>query len=235
MSCDADIPPAFVHSIQTNVCAGCGGEVMNQAAKEMLDELTDAMERMPNDPQGVAGWLLSNYKLVKVGERVEPTEEFHRKRSAKRNASSVEDDDRNLAIADNTVQKFLKRTGQAGRVAENNAKLAALAKQIKAGPSEEQYGDIDSHGEDVDGDFEEDYTPPVASAKKTLANNVMIGAEGDEPLSPEETAKLMKRVADSGSKLDTGAQALQMQRMDRLARQQGVADGTGPGTFRRGG
>lgn len=232
MSCDADIPPAFVHCIQSNSCPGCGGDIMNEAAKELLDELTDAMERMPNDAQGVAGWLLSNYRLAKLGETAEPTEEFHRKRAAQPQGPNAPE--RALAVANNPVQKFLKRSGQAGKVAENNAKLAALAQQIQSDPNDTQYGEGLDAAEDVDGDFEEQYVPPVASAKKTLANNVMIGGDGNEqPLSAEDVAKLMERVSNAGPK-NSGVEALQMQRMDRLAKQQGVADGSGQGSFRRG-
>jgi hypothetical protein len=52
---------------------------MAEESKCLLDELTTAMSSMPNDPQGLAGWLLSNYRLQKVGSG-EPTG-FHRKQA----------------------------------------------------------------------------------------------------------------------------------------------------------
>jgi len=76
MNCQAEIPPEWVAAIQRNECPGCGKEIMNDRAKELLAELTDAMERMPKNPQGVAGWLMSNYEFRKIGEAV-PTERFH--------------------------------------------------------------------------------------------------------------------------------------------------------------
>ena len=59
MSCMAEIPPAWVNAIQRNECPGCGKAIMDEASKELLDELRSAMESMPNDPEGLAGWLLS--------------------------------------------------------------------------------------------------------------------------------------------------------------------------------
>jgi hypothetical protein len=76
MSCGAEMPPEFKAAIQNNLCAACGGELMNDASLELLDELKEALERMPNDPEGVAGWLLSNYEMRKVGTG-EPVTQFH--------------------------------------------------------------------------------------------------------------------------------------------------------------
>lgn len=79
MSCGADIPPQWVTCINENKCPGCGGTIMDLSAKELLDELRTAMSKMPNDPEGLAGWLLSNYTLHKIGS-AEPTV-FHRKQT----------------------------------------------------------------------------------------------------------------------------------------------------------
>ena len=75
MSCNADIPPQWVSCINENKCPGCGGSIMNLAEKELLVELREAMGKMPNDPEGLAGWLLTNYRLEKIGT-AEPTN-FH--------------------------------------------------------------------------------------------------------------------------------------------------------------
>lgn len=68
MSCNTEIPPNWVSAIQSNVCPACGGDIMNEESQELLNELRSAMEEMPNDPEGLAGWLLSNYNIVKVGD-----------------------------------------------------------------------------------------------------------------------------------------------------------------------
>lgn len=67
MSCGSPIPPEFKAAIQNNICPSCGGELMNDATLEMLHELKEALKKMPNDPEGIAGWLLSHYEMRKVG------------------------------------------------------------------------------------------------------------------------------------------------------------------------
>jgi len=78
-SCGCDVPPAFVHAIKQNICAGCGGSIMDESSVELMSGLATAMEKMEYDPQGIAGWLLSNYRLEKVGDG-EPTG-FHKIRT----------------------------------------------------------------------------------------------------------------------------------------------------------
>lgn len=88
MSCNAEIPPEWVACIQENKCPGCGGAIMDDSSKQLLDELREAMQRMPGDPEGLAGWLLSNYQLIKIGS-AEPTV-FHRKKDELEKPAQVE-------------------------------------------------------------------------------------------------------------------------------------------------
>ena len=76
MSCGAPILPEFKAAITNNICPACGGELINEATIELLDELKAAFEKMPNDPEGLAGWLLSNYEMKKVGT-AEPVQQFY--------------------------------------------------------------------------------------------------------------------------------------------------------------
>ncbi len=76
MSCGAIIPPEFKAAIASNICAGCGGEIMNEATLELLDELKEALQEMPNDPEGIAGWLLSHYEMRKFGS-AQPVGQFY--------------------------------------------------------------------------------------------------------------------------------------------------------------
>ena len=78
MSCNVDIPPTFKNSIQNNLCPSCGGAIMSDAAIELLDEIKEALSKMPNDPEGLAGWLLSNYEMRKIGS-AEPVQFFNQK------------------------------------------------------------------------------------------------------------------------------------------------------------
>lgn len=81
-SCGVDIPPEWVKAIQKNECPACEGEIMDSGSQELLQELSAAMEQMPNDPRGIAGWLLSNYTVTKIGEAV-PVARFHGGKLAK--------------------------------------------------------------------------------------------------------------------------------------------------------
>ena len=76
MSCGSPVPPEFKAAIQNNICPSCGGELMNEATLDMLDELKDALKKMPNDAEGIAGWLLSNYEMRKIGTG-EPVGQFY--------------------------------------------------------------------------------------------------------------------------------------------------------------
>jgi hypothetical protein len=151
-SCGANIPPEWVNAINSNVCPGCGGAIMDEKSKELLDELANAMERMPNDPQGVAGWLLSNYEFRKVGDGI-PTEKFHRK------GAGPEVDTSDLKV-DPAHAKFHKAAGskafEINPTIENvkkskNGKLAELASNIQS--IADPYGDDDI---EVDNEYPDD-------------------------------------------------------------------------------
>lgn len=77
ISCKVEIPSSFVMAIEANKCPGCGGEIQSPESVEFMSELAKALERMPNDPKGIAGWILSNYNISKIGDE-EPPERFHR-------------------------------------------------------------------------------------------------------------------------------------------------------------
>lgn len=88
MNCSTEIPPNWVACIQKNICPACGESILDSSGEELLKELTEAMERMPNDPAGVAGWLLSNFFIKKIGS-AEPVDEFYgRNNRSKSNSES---------------------------------------------------------------------------------------------------------------------------------------------------
>lgn len=129
ISCQAAIPAEWVACIQSNSCPGCGGEIMDSSNKELLDELTAAMERMPNNPQGIVGWIMSNYKLIKIGDAV-PAEKFHVKGQKE---------------SSQQPNKFLQRTNAYKNIEatqnKTNSKLAVMAEAIANGNIEnEMYG-----------------------------------------------------------------------------------------------
>jgi hypothetical protein len=117
MSCSAEIPPAWIHAINSNICPGCGGIIMNNESQMILAEVRDALNQMPNNPEGLAGWLLSNYKLVKIGD-AEPTEFHQRLKSddelVKTDVTKAASSLPKASSADEKTQlfqKFLQRTG----------------------------------------------------------------------------------------------------------------------------
>lgn len=136
--CTADIPPQWVHSINTNICPSCGGSLMTDDEAHMLTDLREAMSKMPNNPEGIAGWLLSNYKLEKCGDG-EPTE-FHQPKEPPKKYQTDSNQNENL------VNKFLKRTGIKPK---DNSHFKNLVKQIKSGENEEVLMDSDESDEEV--------------------------------------------------------------------------------------
>jgi hypothetical protein len=100
---------------------------MDDSTQGLLNELADAMARMPNDPQGVAGWLLSNYRFQKIGEAV-PTEKFHRKGGNGVGASAHNIDESNLKV-DPTYDQFLKRTDVYNKVTGVNPAIEKIKAQ----------------------------------------------------------------------------------------------------------
>lgn len=106
-SCDCEIPPAFVTAIANNSCPGCGSEIMSEGDKSLMDGLADALQRMPNDPQGIASWLLSNYRVIPLSAgKAEPVERFYRPIEKGQQTEQTGE----LKQADNLYNKFLKRT-----------------------------------------------------------------------------------------------------------------------------
>ena len=118
-TCGVEIPANWVHAISSNVCPGHGGPIFNETSKELLTELTKAMEEMPNNPAGLAGWLLSNYNLSKIGDAV-PVEFYGNKA-------------KNSNINPNKNNDFLKRAGV------DSDKYQKLVKQIEESQNE-MYG-----------------------------------------------------------------------------------------------
>ena len=151
MSCTTEIPPNWVACIQKNICPACGGSILDESGEELLKELTDAMESMPNDPAGIAGWLLSNYHFRKIGS-AEPVEEFYgRKKKKKARVESEEDDENEVletssfnTIWKNSKVKPMSKTQLKSKIESNVEKIL-----------ENQYGSMEDEEEDFS---EEDYS-----------------------------------------------------------------------------
>lgn len=106
MNCGTDIPPEFKAAVATNKCPACNGEIMNDASLQLMEELKRALEEMPNDPQGLAGWLLSNYEMRKVGEAKPVNVFFGEKRSSGGGPT------KNMKIRNNPLKQFNTKDGK---------------------------------------------------------------------------------------------------------------------------
>lgn len=246
MSCGANIPPEWVMAIQKNECPGCGGEIMGSATKDLLSELTEAMKKMPNDPQGVAGWLLSNYRFQKIGS-AEPVDKFHRKGG---NPGTV--DENNLKIAPG-LDDFVKRNNAVGLVQRGeqlaklrhsgNEKLAQLASVIQSEGVADPYGDdtstLASDNSQLSADEQRAYLELKASGIDPFAQTPVGGiTDMSQVINPNEVANLIQQGQSTMlkeeialSQTEEGRRFLQLDRLKRIKAQDGISGGNG--LFRR--
>jgi hypothetical protein len=107
--CQTDVPPQWRAALLSNACPCCSAKLMDEQTQELMTALKDAMEQMPNDPIGVAGWLISNYKLTKIGSYDVP-EKLNTKPTAAQNqqrpSSIVEKIHANSGLSKNNLEKL---------------------------------------------------------------------------------------------------------------------------------
>jgi len=215
-SCSVDIPPAWVKVISSNICPECNGPIMADDTIELMSGLKSALEQMPNDPQGIAGWLLSHYRMQKVGTG-EPTGFHGIKKSSKNN--SPEDRD-NLKIADNPMQKFLKNAGIDPAKQSNYALLAA---QINAGEADKDFSDLEV--QETNDDYVAENEDPEFTKQ---ALRTMIGPQNGK----RQMKKHVEPNFDEGLE-DLPHPLLAGDRMKRLTAQKDLAFGGSVGKIRR--
>ena len=250
VSCSADIPPQFVKAIQINLCPVCGGAIMDEEAKTLLSELTTAMSKMPNDPEGLAGWLLSNYNLHKIGT-AEPTVFFNKPGQKKPvQPNQQQEDFSQLKInKNNAYYEYLKRAGVSKDVL-NRKPLEQIAKEIQMN-SEQEEGIEDYEGEDPQDLDQQEFEqrmmerenavvgPPRIRAKDVFGNNSLVVNEpGVAPLSAEEIRQVIAISQQNAGKDLSNSElhpALQFDRMKRLQASEAVASGGKVGKISRSG
>ena len=113
-SCGIEIPPIFSNSLKTNICPACSGPIMQQELQGLIEGLAEAMLKMPHNPQGVACWLVSNYKMVKVND-YDPIDKFFdgKSQQAPSNQQTAGFQNQTTTAANNTskLQDFFARAG----------------------------------------------------------------------------------------------------------------------------
>lgn len=235
-SCDSDIPPAWVAALKSGICPGCGENIYTDETKQLMEELATAMISMPNNPQGLAGWLISNYRLQKIGD-AKPVEKFNDK-SSKR----PEIDERTLKIPKNSVDTLLSRTDAFKSVQDNKAramaagkgnqnKLAQMAANIASIYEDDQISErediesneikLDEYGEEV---VQEERGPRLS---RNLLNNSGLLLD---PNAPPLTAKDIKALAQAISPNESESDYMHEQRLKRVHAQNQVLGG---GAIRR--
>lgn len=205
--CGAQVPPEWKFAINNNTCPGCGEPLLDEESKELLDELRNAMKEMPNDPEGVAGWLLSNYKIVKIGE-AQPVNFYGRKLTSQpdqqqSNQSSSSELPSDFKVRESPINKFLKNAGMQKLIGKqplkntNPKKLADIVDHIHNNiESDETITDSDDYPEELyevyedyeGGDSNEASMPRVA---QMLANHSSLDVEDSSPPTDTEKAALI--------------------------------------------
>lgn len=233
MNCQAEIPPAWVAALAKNECPGCGGAIMDDFSRNLLNQIKEAMEKMPNDPQGLAGWLLSTFDLRPKGS-VEPTN-FHLPKPTTSNPAV------GLTYANSPTSIFMKNAG-VDKIMQN-PKMAELAQAINNVVTEPLVSpdlpESEMTAEEEAVARQHDIQALAAkaaaagrrlTAKELLANNVDFGGTG-EGLNPEEVQAIQMALA--GGPEPTLHPALEADRLKRLAAQRALQLGytTNQGKF----
>lgn len=231
MSCGANIPPEWVNALQSNICPGCGKNIMSTETKEFLDELSSALERMPNDPQGVAGWLLSNYRFQKMGS-CEPVEKFHRTGSSDSRTDDKPIKEYSPIAKDPTTAKLIQKSKE---LASKNPKMAQYANLIQSvkDPYEEEDIEETEQSFDVSSDDEKAYEELKAQGLDPFSG-------GNLSAMASPTAVVNSLIAETGGKAEIerlleqsveGKRILALEQMKKEKAQEALS--SGGGLFRR--
>ena len=102
-SCGIEIPPQWKACLVSNICPSCNGKIMSDFTQELIKGLSDAITQMPNNPQGIACWLVSNYRMDKINDYEPP--QFKDQKPGNININASNNDKQNA------LEKFFERAG----------------------------------------------------------------------------------------------------------------------------
>lgn len=189
INCETEIPPNWVACIQKNICPACGESILDSTGEELLKELTDAMERMPNDPAGLAGWIISNFHIRKIGS-LDPVDEFYGRK--KKSASSSNDG----------VNEHFKKIWNNSKVTpKTKSELKSKIEEDISSVLDSQYGSEDLEvSSDEEEYFEDDSYYEDENPLDTF-NKDLFSVSGSEP--DPRISKLLKQ--EAGKPKFTGA------------------------------
>lgn len=154
-SCLVEIPPTFLAAIRSGVCPSCNGQIMPPESKQIYDDIRLKMSQMPNDPDGLAGWLLSNYYLDKIDpeKEVEAAKFYYPKQKTPKSksqskklnkmqkfyaqdfdpAADLEDDEEDEEEFNTADNPFFQQAG----LTRSQSETQALIKKAKKGGNDE--------------------------------------------------------------------------------------------------
>lgn len=107
INCGIEVPSNFKSAIKSNICPSCGKSIMSEDLQSIVIELSEAISKMSNDPEGLAGWLVSNFSMQKIGEALPVDFYTAGKRKRRVQEDDFEDDDDVLSPKRN-ASKFAK-------------------------------------------------------------------------------------------------------------------------------
>ena len=64
ISCQSEIDTKWKHAIDTNLCPFCGKIIMEEDLKNLLNSLSQTMEKLSAYPQYLEDWLASNFNFI---------------------------------------------------------------------------------------------------------------------------------------------------------------------------
>ena len=236
MSCKAIIPPAWVAAIKSGICPGCGGNIYDEATKILMEELAAAMEVMATssgtggvNAQGIAGWLMSNYRLQKIGDAI-PVDKFHDKSNGRPPI-----DESNLKIP----QSFLERSGAAKVIQQNKLRAAAVSpggNKTKLAQMAALINEEESERDRIELEDNQDYEPQLDEygeeergprlSRNLVNNSSMLQDPNAPPLSVQDLKALSEALVPEARE----SAFMQEQRLKRVHAQNSVLGG---GSIRR--
>ena len=103
-TCGINIPPIWKACLVSNICPSCNGKIMSDFTQELIKGLSVAITQMPNNPEGIACWLVSNYKMDKINDYEPP--QFPEQKGASNINLNSSNNDKQKALED-----FFTRAG----------------------------------------------------------------------------------------------------------------------------
>lgn len=213
ISCQIDIPPAWKGCIIQNSCPSCMGPIMDQSGVDLRKELSEAMSKMANDPDGLAGWLLSNYVLTKIGD-AQPTEFHGKKLTLPQSPNKIKSE------KEKKIEEFMVRSGVDPSKIKKSTGLNSVQDIIE-----------DIHGEDDQEIMEvEAEVMPQLPARGKVKPSMILDPNVHVDINDLEA---IAQMADSAGSIKESTPALDLanspllakERMKKLMKQQNALEG----------